>query len=92
MGIRLRSMAELIKSSDDEQIPAIVSTSCVINSDCLNELGITDNDQVIRDAAEVARRVGNKRLTHTLILVDEFQILIAISGRCSITCIDSPND
>jgi len=39
----------------------------------LNELGITDNDQVIRDAAAVARRVGSERPTHTLILVDEFQ-------------------
>ena len=39
----------------------------------LNELGISDNDQVIRDAAEVARRVDNERPTHTLILVDEFQ-------------------
>ena len=39
----------------------------------LNELGITDNDQVIRDAAEVANRLNNERPKHTLILVDEFQ-------------------
>ena len=39
----------------------------------LNELGITDNDQVIRDAAQVATRLANERPKHTLILVDEFQ-------------------
>ena len=39
----------------------------------LNELGITDNDQVIRNAAEVAKRLQNERPKHTLILVDEFQ-------------------
>ena len=39
----------------------------------LNELGITDNDQVIRDAAEAAKQLDNERPKHTLILVDEFQ-------------------
>ena len=39
----------------------------------LNDLGITDNDQVIRDAAEVANRLKNESPKHTLILVDEFQ-------------------
>jgi len=39
----------------------------------LNELGITDNDQVIRDAAKVANRLNNESPIHTLILLDEFQ-------------------
>ena len=66
---------ELIRPSDDE---------VKFRSYCLHqlrdqfrlrleELGITDNDQVIRDAAEVAKRVGSERPTHTLILIDEFQ-------------------
>ncbi len=39
----------------------------------LNELGLTDNDQVIRDAAEVAKRIEQERPEHSLILIDEFQ-------------------
>lgn len=39
----------------------------------LSELGITDNDQIIRDAAWVAEHLASERPEHTLILVDEFQ-------------------
>ena len=39
----------------------------------LAERGITDNDQVVRDAALVASRLETDGPSHTIILIDEFQ-------------------